>query len=50
MSTKNVIYDEKALVWGRLEQQEHYDSAMFGRMILSALSKYGSQLAQVKNV
>lgn len=48
MCSKNMIFDEKTMVWGRFEQQESYDSTMFGQMILTALSKYGSQLAQVK--
>lgn len=47
MCSKNVIFDEKNKVWGSLEQQEPYDSATFGQMILNAISKYGSQLAQV---
>lgn len=48
MCSKNVIFDEDNKVWGSLEQQEPYDPSMFGQMILSALSKHGSQLAQVK--
>lgn len=50
MCSKNVIFDEENMVWGQLNQQEPYDSTMFGRMILTALSKYGSQLAQVNCV
>lgn len=47
MSSKNVIFDEKNQIWGRFEQHESCNPAMFGQMILNVLSKYGSQLAQV---
>lgn len=50
MSSKNVVFDEKSKIWGSLEHQEPYDPATFGRMILNALSKYGSRLAQVKHI
>lgn len=43
-----MIFNPKTKVWGSLKQQESYDPSMFGQMILNALSKRGSKLAQVK--
>lgn len=47
MSSENAVFDEKHKIWGSIEHQTSYAPSNFGQMILNALSKYGSHLAQV---